>query len=238
MKVALLAALNQARAAKQKTALIRTLSGGETALLVEGSIVVGSASPAAIEFALTCLARDQSRKSSDIEGGLFVQVFNPSLRLFIIGAVHISQALAPMARLTGYDVTIIDPRSAFATDARFPGVILNDEWPDDALDEAGLDRRSAVVALTHDPKIDDPALDTALKSEAFYIAALGSRRTHAQRRQRLVELGHNDEAIDRIHGPAGLAIGAISPAEIAVSVLAELTATLRKPKFIYNPSTS
>ena len=127
-------------------------------------------------------------------------------------------------------MTIIDPRGAFATEARFPDVALLDDWPDEAMEAFAPDRRSAIVTLTHDPKLDDPALDVALKSEAFYVAALGSRRTHAGRVERLKELGHDDAAIARIHGPAGLDIGAVSPAEIAVSVMAEMTRVLRQPE--------
>jgi xanthine dehydrogenase accessory factor len=161
-------------------------------------------------------------------GPAFLQVFNPPLRMAIIGAVHIAQSLAPMAALAGYAVTVIDPRRAFASDSRFPDVALVNDWPDEALAALAPDRRTAVVTLTHDPKIDDPGLDAALRSEAFYIAALGSRRTHAGRVARLKELGHDAAAIGRIHGPAGLDIGAVSPAEIAISVLGQMTAVLRR----------
>ena len=160
-------------------------------------------------------------------GRAFLQVFNPPLRLIVIGAVHIAQALAPMASLAGYQVTVVDPRRAFATDSRFPDVAMTQDWPDEAMEALAPDRRTAVVALTHDPKLDDPGLDVALRSEAFYIAALGSRRTHAGRLERLRELGHDAATLARIHGPAGLDIGAVSPAEIAVSVMAEMTRALR-----------
>lgn len=223
----LLAAVNEARAAKKRMALLRTLPNGPSALIVDDLLVSGEASDDVIEFAQNCLQRDQSRKSEIGGQSVFVQVFSPPLRLFIIGAVHISQALVPMARITGFEVTVIDPRAAFATSERFPGTSLSDEWPDEALEACGLDRRSAVVALTHDPKIDDPGLEQALKSEAFYIAALGSRRTHGQRRERLSALGFDQESMDRIHGPAGLDIGAVSPAEIAASVLAQMISVLR-----------
>jgi xanthine dehydrogenase accessory factor len=133
----------------------------------------------------------------------------------------------PMASLTGYDVTVVDPRRAFASDARFPGVDVRQDWPDEALEELKPDARTAVVTLTHDPKLDDPALDLALRSEAFYIAALGSKRTHAARLERLRELGHDATTLERIYGPAGLSIGAVSPAEIALSVMAEMTRVLR-----------
>jgi xanthine dehydrogenase accessory factor len=153
-----------------------------------------------------------------------VHVQNPAPRLILVGAVHISQALAPMAALAGYAVMVIDPRQAFATDARFPDVSLSGDWPDEAMARLKLDRRTAVVTLTHDPKLDDPALQTALKSDVFYIGALGSKKTHAARLARLREAGFGDADCARIRGPVGLSIGAKSPAEIAVSILAEITA--------------
>jgi xanthine dehydrogenase accessory factor len=161
----------------------------------------------------------------EIEGRrLFVQARVPDPRLVIVGAVHITQALAPMAALAGYEVIVVDPRRAFATAERFPGMTLRHDWPDEALDDIKLDARSAVVTLTHDPKLDDPALDRALRSHAFYIGSLGSKKTHAARLHRLSEAGFDEAALARIHGPAGLAIGAKSPAEIAISVLAQMTA--------------
>jgi xanthine dehydrogenase accessory factor len=160
---------------------------------------------------------------------LFVTVHVPAPRLVITGAVHISQALAPMARMLGYDVTIVDPRTAFATIERFPEVNVIAEWPDVALPPLGIDRFTAFVALTHDPKIDDPALLHALQRDCFYIGALGSRKTHARRVARLKEQGLGDSDIARIHSPVGLAIGAVSPAEIAVAIMAEITARLRQP---------
>ena len=161
-------------------------------------------------------------------GAVFLRPYPPPLRLLIIGAVHIAQALAPMAQLVGYEVIVIDPRRAFARPERWPGARVIGEYPDDAFVElGGLDARCAVVALTHDPKIDDPGLLAALDSPAFYIGALGSRRTHARRRERLGAAGHGEAALDRIRGPVGLSIGARTPAEIAVAVLAEVTATLR-----------
>ena len=155
-------------------------------------------------------------------------MFNPPLRLIVVGAVHIAQALVPMASLTGYDVTVVDPRRAFASDARFPGVAVRQDWPDEALEELRPDARAAVITLTHDPKLDDPALDVALRSDAFYIAALGSKRTHAARLERLAGLGHDAATLGRIFGPAGLPIGAVSPAEIALSIMAEMTQVLRR----------
>jgi xanthine dehydrogenase accessory factor len=158
---------------------------------------------------------------------LFLNVFNPPLRLMVVGAVHIAQPLSRVAALTGYDVTIIDPRSAFATDERFPGVSLSGAWPDEALDGLKPDARSAVVTLTHDPKLDDPALDSALKSEAFYIGALGSKKTHAARLERLRRLGHDENSLARIRGPVGLRIGAKSQSEIAISIMGQIIETLR-----------
>jgi xanthine dehydrogenase accessory factor len=163
------------------------------------------------------------------EGNVFLTVHVPSPKLVITGAVHISQALAPMGYLLGYDVTIIDPRTAFATIERFPDVKVVAEWPDVALPPLGIDQYTAFVALTHDPKIDDPGLDIALKSDCFYIGALGSRKTHARRVERLkTERGFTDNDIGRIHSPIGLDIGAVSPSEIAVAIMGEITQRLRE----------
>ena len=158
----------------------------------------------------------------------FVAIHNPPLRLAIIGAVHIAQALVPMARLAGYDPVLVDPREAFGAAARFPGETILNDWPDDALEGWGIDTRSAIVTLTHDPKLDDPALQIALKSDAFYIGCLGSTRTHAKRVARLTEAGFSQDEIARLHAPVGLSIGAKSPAEIAVSILAQMTQVLRQ----------
>lgn len=182
--------------------------------------------------AVTATVRDALRFDRGLsvetdDGTLFVQPFNPPLRLIVVGAVHIAQALVPMASLAGYEVVVVDPRRAFASDRRFPDVAVSQDWPDEALEALSIDARTAVVTLTHDPKLDDPALDVALRSPAFYIASLGSRRTHTARQERLKALGHGDEALQRIHGPAGLPLGAVSPAEIAVSVMAEMTQVLR-----------
>lgn len=161
------------------------------------------------------------------DGETFVAVHNPPLRMVVVGAVHIAQALVPMARLVGYDPIVVDPREAFATQSRFPGERLILDWPDEALQAIGLDARTAVVLLTHDPKLDDPAIHAALASDVFYIGALGSVRTHAKRRERLRKGGFSDSAIGRIHGPVGLDIGSSGPSEIALSILAEVTAVLR-----------
>lgn len=167
------------------------------------------------------------RSGVEDDGCRFVHVHNPPLRLVIVGAVHIAQALVPMARLAGYDVTVIDPRPAFASEARFPDVTLSDDWPDAAMAAIGPDARTAVVTLTHDPKLDDPAIRAALGSAAFYLGCLGSTRTHAKRVARLREAGVSEAALGRIHAPVGLDIGARGPAEIAVSILAQITARLR-----------
>jgi xanthine dehydrogenase accessory factor len=219
--------LLEARRAKKAAALLRWLGDGRQLLYVDGDDETGLAAPvrAAVQDALR---RDRGVTIETDDGTLFVQPFNPPLRLIVVGAVHIAQALVPMASLSGYEVVVVDPRRAFANDRRFPEVTISQEWPDDALNELRPDARTAVVTLTHDPKLDDPALDVALRSNAFYIASLGSRRTHAARRERLGALGHGEAALERIHGPAGLDLGAVSPAEIAIAVLAEMTRVLRK----------
>ncbi|GGE46025.1 XdhC family protein [Actibacterium pelagium] len=168
------------------------------------------------------------RSGIEEDGETFVAIHNPPLRMMIVGAVHIAQPLVAMARLAGYDPTLVDPREAFGSDARFPGETILHEWPDEALQQIGLDARTAVVTLTHDPKLDDPAIKVALASEAFYLGCLGSTRTHAKRVARLTEAGLTEEQIARIHAPVGLDIGGKSPAEIAVSVMAQITQTLRK----------
>jgi xanthine dehydrogenase accessory factor len=158
----------------------------------------------------------------------FVAIHNPPLRLIVVGAVHIAQALVPMARLAGYDPVVVDPRETFGSEARFPGERILNDWPDAALDSVGLDQRTALVLLTHDPKLDDPALVRALGSDCFYIGALGSTRTHAKRVARMEDAGFDAAAIGRIHGPVGLDLGAAGPAEIAVAILAEMTQVLRR----------
>ena len=168
---------------------------------------------------------DQSGFEADEE--TFVAVFNPPLRLIVVGAVHIAQALVPMARIAGYDPVLIDPRAAFGSEIRFPGETILQDWPDEAVAALGLDARTALVLLTHDPKLDDPALIAGLKADCFYIGALGSKRTHAARVARMDAAGFSDDQIGRIHGPVGLDIGAAGPAEIALSILAEMTAVLR-----------
>jgi xanthine dehydrogenase accessory factor len=225
MKLATLAELNAERAARRPVIVVTDTANGEQRLVKAKDFV---ADPLGNELA----AALRMGKSGTIEAGgkkLFLNVYAPTARLVVIGAVHISQALAPMAQSLGYDVTIVDPRTAFASPERFPNVPLIAEWPDEALPPLNVDRYTAFVALTHDPKIDDPALLHAFQRDCFYIGALGSRKTHAKRGDRLKAQGAKEADIARIHAPIGLAIGAISPAEIAVSIMAEITAQLRLP---------
>lgn len=229
MKLELLDALLAARRAGLPSALATDLKSGAQAVVhedrVEGDLLLGEAALAEV---LKAIADDTSRTIEAGELRIFVEVWNPPLRMVIVGAVHIAQALAPMAAIGGWKVIIIDPRSAFASAARFPGVTIAIDWPDEILPGLRPDRRMAIVTLTHDPKIDDPALQAALRSDAFYVGSLGSRRTHAKRCDRLAEAGFSTDDIARIHGPIGLAIGALTPAEIAISIMAEVTAVLRK----------
>ena len=168
------------------------------------------------------------RSGFEEDGETFVAIHNPPLRLIIVGAVHIAQALVPMARIAGYDPLIVDPRDSFASEARFPGESIRNDWPDEGVRAFGLDARTALVLLTHDPKLDDPALEEALRSDVFYVGALGSTRTHTKRVERMQARGLSDDQIARIHGPIGLDIGAAGPSEIAVAILAEITQVLRR----------
>jgi xanthine dehydrogenase accessory factor len=220
--------LDAARA-KHPFALVTDLASGEQAMIGETAPASGLSLPETVRAAaLRALAAERSVSIEDSGRRYFINVLTPPRRLAIVGAVHISQQLVPMAAMAGYDVTVIDPRSSFASDARFPGVKLVSDWPDTALAEFAPDRRSAVITLTHDPKLDDPALAAALRSNCFFIGALGSRKTHASRLQRLKEQGFGEADLARIHGPVGLSIGAVSPAEIAVSILAQMTEVLHK----------
>lgn len=218
-----LAALNEARKAARAVVRAVDLATGDEKLIDP------SAPPASeLEHAATVAARADKSEPFEFEGrAWFLAVHNPPLDMVIVGAAHIAQPLSQMARLADYSVRIIDPRTAFATPERFPGIAISHDWPDEALAKSSLGRRSALVALTHDPKIDDPALTTALHSPCFYIGALGSKKTHAARLERLKEHGFTDEDLAKIHGPIGLAISARSPAEIAISILAEITQCLR-----------
>ena len=226
MKREILDSLLRARQSKQALALLTDLQDGSQRLF-EAATNEGSLDAELSEAALQVLQSDRSRTVSTADGEVFVQAFNPPLRLVIVGAVHITQALAPMAVLAGYRVSVVDPRLSFATAERFPGVELHTDWPDEVLHAMRLDSRTAVVTLSHDPKIDDPALHEALRAQTFYIGCLGSKRTHAGRLQRLRDAGFTDDDLARIHGPLGLAIGARSPAEIALAAMAQLTARLR-----------
>jgi xanthine dehydrogenase accessory factor len=178
-----------------------------------------------LAVARAALASGRSDTVDTSVGKVFLQAFIPPPRLIVVGAVHIAQALVPMAAMTGFDVVVIDPRRAFAADYRFPSVTVVQDWPDEAMGRLKPDSSTAVVTLTHDPKLDDPALEVALKSEAVYVGSLGSRRTHEKRKARLLEAGITEAQFARIHGPVGLNIGARSPSEIAISIMAEIIQT-------------
>lgn len=219
MKREILEGLLKERAARNAVALITNLSTGEERLV---SRVNSSNDPLA-----AVLDAAFRFDKSGVHEGQFVNIHNPPLRLVVIGAVHIAQSVILIAQQAGYDITVIDPRGAFATGARFPGIALHAEWPDEVLPKLGLDARTAMVALTHDPKIDDPALNFALKSNVFYIGALGSKKTQASRSARLLKEGFSESDLARIHGPIGLPIGAAGAPEIAISIMAEMTKALR-----------
>jgi xanthine dehydrogenase accessory factor len=217
-----LAAVAQAKQEKRPVVLATRLPSGEQHLLPDPS------APADLNAAAArALDRDESGTVKLGEVDWFLQAYNPPLRLIVVGAVHIAQALVPFAVPCGFSVTVVDPRRSFASDERFPNVEISTDWPDEALDAFAPDSRTAVVTLTHDPKLDDPALDRALRSPAFYLGALGSRRTHAKRLARLRDLGHDDAALARIHGPVGLDIEAVTAPEIALSIAAQLVAVRR-----------
>ena len=230
MKTETLERLLADRAAKRAVVLVTDLAAGDSRLVhPDSASELAGLDPELRAAVDRALAGDRSATVERGAGRSFVHVFNPPLRMIVVGAVHIAQPLARMATEAGYAVTVVDPRRAFASEARFPGVALLSDWPDDALAELAPDARTAIVTLTHDPKIDDPALHMALRSPAFYIGALGSRKTHAARLKRLASAGFDDAQTARIHGPVGLAIGARSPAEIAVAILAQVTRQLRRP---------
>src|SRR5438874_739237 len=223
MKLDILRALNAERAARRAAVVDTDVTSGEQRL-VKAAEVARDPLKDVIEKQIR---RGNSAMVETPAGKVFLTVHVPPSQLVITGAVHISQALAPMARLVGYDVTIVDPRTAFASVERFPDVKVIAEWPDKALPPLGIDRYTAFVALTHDPKIDDPALMHALERECFYIGALGSKKTHGRRLERLKQQGATDAQLGRIHAPIGLPIGAISPPEIAVAIMGEITSRLR-----------
>src|SRR5271166_2132781 len=218
----IIAALEQAKRDKRPVVLATRLPSGEQRLLPDPE------APADLnEAASRALARDESGTVRLGGSDFFLHAFNPPPRLIVVGAVHIAQALVPFAVPCGFAVTVVDPRRSFASDERFPNVEISTDWPDEALEKFPPDGPTAVVTLTHDPKLDDPALDHALKSQAFYIGALGSRRTHAARLKRLRDLGHNDQEMTRIRGPVGLNIEAVTAPEIALSIMAEIVAAHR-----------
>lgn len=223
----LLVKLNKARKARQPVIHLTELASGRDRLVHKGDVVAGQLGEAIIEAFV-------SGKSGPIKIGktkFFLNVYLPAVKIIVIGAVHISQALAPMAALAGFDLEIIDPRTAFATPERFEGIKLTADWPENVLKPGDLDAFTALVAVTHDPKIDDFAILEALENNAFYVGALGSRKTHAARLERLAkackDTGLDEEVLDRIHAPIGFDIGAASPAEIAVAIMAEIIAVLR-----------
>jgi xanthine dehydrogenase accessory factor len=223
MKIETLAALQQARTKRRAVTLATRLSDAAEGLIYLDAATGELAGNAEIAAAARRAMEIGRSETLDIGGQkIFLNVYVPPPRLIIVGAVHIAQTLAPMATMLEFDVTVVDPRGAWATAARFPGVTVIREWADEAFQEMGLDVSTAVVTLTHDPKLDDPALESALKSEAFYIGALGSRKTHAKRKERLAEVGITEEMFARVQGPVGLNIGAKSPAEIAVSILGQI----------------
>jgi xanthine dehydrogenase accessory factor len=218
----ILAALDAAKRDKRPVVLATSLPNGAQQLLPDPS------APADLNAAAEQALRDDVSSTVKLNGtDWFLHAHNPPLRLIVVGAVHIAQALVPFATQCGFAVVVVDPRRSFASDERFPNVTVSNAWPDEALDELKPDTRTAVVTLTHDPKLDDPALDRALKSPAFYIGSLGSRRTHAARLKRLRELGHGENALSRIQGPVGLNIEAVTAPEIALSIIAELVAVRR-----------
>ncbi|WP_186416716.1 XdhC family protein [Bosea sp. CS1GBMeth4] len=226
MDLPLLSALNAERAARRACVLVTELGSGEQRLVREADLG-GDPLAELLEKQL------RSGKSGTVETdgtAYFLTVQAPPPRLVVTGAVHISQALAPMAKLLDLDVAIIDPRTAFATQERFPEVTLLAQWPEEALRQLPFDAYTAFVALTHDPKIDDPALQAALRSDCFYIGALGSRKTHGKRLERLAAAGFGEADAKRIHAPIGLDIGAVSPAEIALAILGEIVQALRGPR--------
>jgi xanthine dehydrogenase accessory factor len=228
MKRAILDALQDARSKNIPIGLATNLRSGQQRLIyldgTEGELCIDVDMIAA---AMDALKRDESISFNTSAGPVFVQVFNPPPRLVVVGAVHIARPLAEMGKLAGYGVSVIDPRRSFAGSNAFDGVAVSSDWPDEALTRLKPDTRTAIVTLTHDPKLDDPALDVALKSPAFYIGALGSKKTHAARKERLAERGFGEGDLARIHGPVGLDIGALSPAEIALSIMAQITAVRR-----------
>jgi xanthine dehydrogenase accessory factor len=224
MKLDILTVLNAERQARRAAIVVTDVASGKQRLV---KAVDAPKDPLRSVLA-DRFRTGKSGMEDTAEGRVFLTVYVPAPQLVITGAVHISQALAPIGKMLGYDVTIVDPRTAFASSERFPDVKVVAEWPEEALPPLNVDRYTAFVALTHDPKIDDPALTHALKRDCFYIGALGSRKTHARRVERLKQQGFSDADIARIAAPIGLDIGAVSPAEIAVAIMAQITEKLRE----------
>jgi xanthine dehydrogenase accessory factor len=224
MRLDLLTALNAERAQRRGAVIVTDLDSGEQRLLRERET---GADP--LLKTLNIRLRGSKSGIHEHEGKrFFIEVHQPPLRIVVIGAVHVSQALSPMAKLLGYDFVIIDPRGAFATPARFPDVTLIADWPDKVLPTLGLDAWTAFAAITHDPKIDNPALKLALEAGCFYVGALGSKKTHARRVEAMKQLGVSEARIADIHAPIGLDIGALTPPEIALAILSEITLRLRR----------
>lgn len=220
-----------ARTAKATTVLLTDLGSGAQSLVIDGAATGDIAITTEIAAIIDRVVTEDRGKTVEVGGTrLFLQIFNPPKRLIIVGAVHIAQPLVPMAQLAGFETIIVDPRSAWATPERFPGVTIDARWPDEALEALDPDAGTAVVVLTHDPKLDDPALCVALRSNAFYIGALGGQKSAGKRRERLSEEGFGQTDFNRIHGPVGMDIGAISPSEIAISIISEITQVLHKPR--------
>ena len=231
MKAELLSQLVEDRRNERATVLAVNLDTGEQSLLYPletGSEDGGPETSALHRAARTALLNDRSKQVDGPDGRLFLQVHNTPLRMVLAGAVHVAQPLARMASYAGFAVSVVDPREAFNTEARFPGMDRLLSWPDAAMENLGLDHRTAVVVLTHDPKLDDPALVAALGSPAFYIGALGSRMNQAKRLERMIEAGFDEATLARIHGPVGLDIGARTPEEIAAAIMAEVIRELRR----------
>ena len=227
MKKNILSKILDDQEAKTPFVLLTNIQSGEQTVIYHK----GAVGPEAKNLELLKICRRYMKDNkngiiSDPKNEFFLHVFNPPLRLAIIGAVHIAQPLTQMAKIAGYDVIVVDPRESFATADRFPSTTIITEWPDDAMEQIDIDRRTAIVTLTHDPKLDDPALSVAIKSNAFYVGALGSKKTHALRVDRMKTEGNDERQINRIHAPVGLNLHAVSPAEIAISIMAEITATL------------
>ncbi len=232
MKREILKTLRQTCGNRIPATLVTNMETGAQSLLAADKIYGDAlAEDVPLQEAIAkAMTEDKGRTEESKGTRFFIQPFNPPKRMLIVGAVHISQALAPMATMAGYDVVVMDPRTAWATEERFPGVVLDQRWPDEVMEDLPPDRGTAVVTLTHDPKIDDPALEVALRSDAFYIGALGGKKTNAKREERLKEAGLTEAQIAKLCAPVGLDLGAISPAEIAVATLAQITLALRGPR--------